>query len=136
MQKVYIAGKITGLDGYRKIFQDAQDELEKKGFLVMNPANLNLNWSFNNYWDIMHICYAMIDVCDCVYFLENWKDSNGAKLEYNYAVDNGKFLMFSDGSIDYRITNNGEIIKRNYKSLEEIKKHYDYIDDIMSKPRK
>lgn len=123
MINIYIAGKITSEPNYKEHFKKAQDLLDKKGFITCNPADSNLNFDLG-YEKIMHICYAMIDICEGVYFLDNWQHSTGAQLEYKYAVDNGKFLMFEKP----------EIIKQ-FKSLEEIKAHYDYIDKIMAKAR-
>jgi hypothetical protein len=39
----------------------------------------------------------MIDVCDAVYFQNNWKDSKGANMEYNYAFEQNKGIMFEEG---------------------------------------
>lgn len=82
MRKIYIAGKITGLDDFKKNFKKAEEMLVKKGYAVMNPAVLNTGFEHEEY---MHVCYAMIDTCDTVYFLTNWKDSKGAKMEMQYA---------------------------------------------------
>ena len=38
--KIYIAGKITGDDGYRAKFQEATKNLEALGHVVLNPAIL------------------------------------------------------------------------------------------------
>ena len=87
--KVYIAGKITGLENYQQKFRAAQDRLEARGYSVMNPAVLPLGFDYEDY---MRICFAMIDVCDAVYMLDNWRDSPGAIREYEYAK--GKEIIF------------------------------------------
>ena len=89
--KIYIAGKITGFDGYKEKFQLAEDYLKSKGHVVLNPAILPDGLDQHEY---LTICFAMIEVCDCVYFLDNWKDSYGAKLEYDYARFEGKEMLF------------------------------------------
>lgn len=89
--KFYIAGKITGLPNFEEKFEDATKTLEAEGHIVMNPALLSKGFEHDDY---MHICYAMIDVCDAVYLLDNWKDSKGANLEHDYAKRNGKFIQF------------------------------------------
>lgn len=38
--KVYIAGKITGNDGYKAEFEEAKKRLEAQGHIVINPATL------------------------------------------------------------------------------------------------
>lgn len=91
--KIYVAGKITGLDGYKEKFEAAVKELESKGHAVMNPAVLNKGFAHHEY---MHICYAMIDVCDAVYFLNNWQNSVGARMEHDYAISSHKALIYQD----------------------------------------
>ena len=88
-KKVYIAGKITGLKDYQNKFWVAKMILERQGHLVMNPAVLPAGFDYEDY---MKICFAMIDVCDAVYMLSNWRDSPGAIREYEYAK--GKKIMF------------------------------------------
>jgi nucleoside 2-deoxyribosyltransferase len=85
--KVYIAGKITGLDNYKELFAAKEKELTGLGYSVINPAILPIGFEHHEY---MHICYSMIDVCDMVVFLDNWSDSVGAKLEMAYAFKLGK----------------------------------------------
>lgn len=89
--KIYIAGKITRLDDYEEKFQAAAERLAGLGHTVMNPAILPPGFEHEEY---MHICYAMIDVCDGVYFLNDWKDSKGARMEYRYARRSKRRIMF------------------------------------------
>jgi hypothetical protein len=80
--KTYIAGKITGLDNYQELFMAAEVRLKEQGHQVMNPSILPSGFEQQEY---MRICFAMIDACERVYFLENWIDSPGANLEMQYA---------------------------------------------------
>lgn len=89
--KIYIAGKITNLKNYKEYFEQAEKRLIEKGHLCMNPAILPEGFPWGTY---MPICYAMIDACDCIYMLENWVDSKGAKLEHEYALNNGKKVLY------------------------------------------
>lgn len=92
--KVYISGKITGKFDYRKKFKRAENKLIKLGHSVLNPATMPIGL---NYDDYMHISYAMIDCADCLYMLDNWKDSKGARLEFEYAtVRNKKIFLEVD----------------------------------------
>ena len=95
MQKIYIAGKITGEENYRQKFKAAQDELEARGYRAMNPAILPPGFAYEDY---MHICFAMIDVCDAVYFLADWRDSPGATREHEYASRLGKVIEHEEVS--------------------------------------
>ena len=44
----------------------------------------------------MHICYAMIDVCDAVYMQKDWQQSKGARMELQYAKDWKKQIIYED----------------------------------------
>lgn len=89
--KIYIAGKITGSTNYRETFDKKQKELEEKGYIVINPSKLdNVLGDDFIHNDYMHVCYSLIDLCDCIYLMSNWRDSKGAMLEHAYAVSKEK----------------------------------------------
>lgn len=90
MNKVYIAGKITNCPNFKANFAAAEKDLIEQGYLVMNPAILPEGFEWHEY---MRICFAMIDACDIVYFLPNWKESKGAIREKEYAENNKKHLI-------------------------------------------
>ena len=88
--KIYVAGKITGLDNYKEKFAEAASYLEGEGHNVMNPAILPKGFEHHEY---MKICYAMIDACDAICLLDNWKDSLGATMEHDYACSLYKLIL-------------------------------------------
>ena len=90
--KIYIAGKITDNPDYMEQFAAAEFFLKQKGHFVMNPTILPPGFEHHEY---MKICFAMIDVCDGIYLLDNWRDSTGAKMELDYAIANGKTITFA-----------------------------------------
>lgn len=91
MKKAYIAGKITGCGDYKQNFEKAYKFLRAKGYLVMNPAVLPEGFEHHEY---MSICYSMIDAVDKVFFLPNWRESKGAKMELDYACQTRKEIDF------------------------------------------
>lgn len=97
--KVYIAGKVTGLpkEEVLKKFHESGKQLKKDGHTVMSPAVLALNEGFGHS-DYMHICYAMIDVCDAVYMQKDWQQSKGARMELQYAKSWRKQILYEDES--------------------------------------
>lgn len=94
--KIYIAGKITGDSNYQQKFMRARKHLEKRGHIVISPAVLPGGMTPGDY---MKICFAMIDVADAVYFLSDWKDSAGAKLEREYCKYINKETLYQIASL-------------------------------------
>lgn len=62
--KIYIAGPITGIDDYRRIFKAAETKLQKQGRIVWNPAYAPTGLEYEQYFPV---CFAMIDTCDALY---------------------------------------------------------------------
>lgn len=86
--KVYILGKITGLD-YKVAygnFEMVEKALKAKGFAVVNPMKLphNHDKSWESY---MKECIPQLVQCDLVYKLDNWQQSKGARLEQAIAYN-------------------------------------------------
>lgn len=93
--KIYISGKITGLPPRRvkKKFKDAADYLRAEGYIPVNPAVMDGNPGLD-YEDYMYVSFAMIDICDAIYMLHDWKDSPGAIREREYAIKAGKEVVY------------------------------------------
>lgn len=90
MQKIYVSGKITGLDNWRQIFEQAEKKLIEQGYFVISPRliaeEVEIQKSNATYQDYMRSDLRMLCICDSVYFLRNWQDSPGARLEHEIAV--------------------------------------------------
>jgi len=89
--KIYIAGKITGVLDPAKLFNAAAQRLRAEGHEVMNPSILPEGFEQHEY---LKICFAMIDVCDAIYMLNNWEDSLGANKEIKYATCQNKEVQY------------------------------------------
>jgi hypothetical protein len=93
MSVYYIAGPITGVKSYQHDFATAEWRLNQKGHIAFNPAVLPNGLPHDVY---MPICYAMMDACEAVYFLNGWRDSAGARMEYEYAVSRKMKIQFEE----------------------------------------
>ena len=93
--KVYISGKITGLDyqdAYKK-FEDAEVEVKNMGGVPINPMKLehktNADW-----YDFMEVDFSALLRCEGIYMLENWGNSKGARCEYALAKELDLKIVF------------------------------------------
>ena len=104
--KIYIAGKITGLEKeiYTKAFEDAEQLIKAMGHEPINPIKI-VPQSIT-YDDQMHLCFALVDISNAVMMLENWVDSPGATKELIRGAKQEKKILYYDeqkvlyGSID------------------------------------
>lgn len=81
--KIYIAGKVTGepIHEVTMKFGNAQKEIEQKGHEAVNPLAVVNDW--HKPWDeAMKLCIKALVYCEGIYFLPDWQESTGAKLEY------------------------------------------------------
>lgn len=94
--KIYISGKITGLDinvaeGY---FETVENLLRKGGHQPVNPCKI-LPYHPDHSWQK----YMLADIealmaCDAILMLENWTDSKGAKIEHAIAEKLGLAVYY------------------------------------------
>lgn len=99
MSKIYISGQISGLEksDYMKRFADAEKVLSERGYIVVNPAKVLARLpDGTTYEEYMKMALVMLDMCDSIYMLNNWRRSNGACLERQYAIIMGKKIMYQE----------------------------------------
>lgn len=93
MMKVYISGKITGTTDYMERFERAEKALSNN--VVINPAKVNAQLPTDTTWDeYMRMSMTMLRMCNAIYMLSGWKDSAGARMEYDYAVEHNYKIIF------------------------------------------
>lgn len=91
---IFISGKITGDEKYKSKFHFAKIILRElyPEAAIISPTDIEL---FNmEYDECLDITLKIIEHCDLVVMLNDWNESNGAKLEYDYANYLGKEIRF------------------------------------------
>lgn len=98
--KVYIAGKITGIayEVAKAKFAKTQWELENIGISAQNIVNpMKLGLSENCDWDFaLKTCLKQLDFCQAIYIQNDWRESHGARIEIEYAIDHDIDLYFEE----------------------------------------
>ncbi len=97
--RVYISGPITGTTDYIERFDKAEGELSAAGCDTVNPARCNMYLPADlKHEEFMHICKAQIDLCEALYMLNGWENSNGCRQEFEYASRQGISITFEGGT--------------------------------------
>ena len=94
--KIYISGKITGLEisEAQSKFKEAEFELLR---LELNPVNPMEHVPFNPDWewkDYMLADIALLFDCEAIYMLDNWGSSEGARIERQIAIEHGMRVLY------------------------------------------
>lgn len=100
MKKIYISGKMTGLskEEIDINFEKGRKEIEGAGHIAINPVDIE-PYNMNNLVRDEYSEYVRGDCielckCDSIYMLNNWQDSNGAKIELRLAIDLNLEIIF------------------------------------------
>lgn len=93
--KCYISGKITGLpfEEVKMRFEEAEGLLKNLGFNPVSPLDNGLDDTAT--W-IEHMCadIKLLHECDAIFMLDNWRQSTGAEIEYDFARRLGMPILF------------------------------------------
>lgn len=113
MDRMYISGKIGGKivsDAVREKFKRAEETLSRhfnpEFCQFINPASeafqeamdVDFQWRQipKNLPDILLYDLQWLRTCDGIYMLEDWKESDGANLELDYARCTGMRILWQD----------------------------------------
>lgn len=99
--KVFISGKITGEPIYdcSYKFSDAWVNihiLSKEGQIIeiVNPLFIKGIHFGISHEEAMEICLEALKDCTHIYMLKDWKESKGAKIEHQFALDNNIKIIY------------------------------------------
>ena len=91
-KKIYIAGPVTGVEGYEETFAKAADALRAKGYEPVNPVAPGIVEGYS-YRDYINRGFQMLMDCDGMLLLPGYMDSKGAALELHYALAVGMEII-------------------------------------------
>lgn len=92
--KIYISGKFSGLP-YREAydaFAKAESDLKQTGHTPVNPLKAiseQASWKTS-----MRYAISLMMDCDGIFLLDSWKDSEGARIEFELAMKLGFTIYF------------------------------------------
>ena len=99
MKKVYIAGPITGIDGYKDRFERAEEILLEAGYQPASPIAQGLVDGYT-YRDYINRGLRILEECDAICLLPGWTGSRGTKLEKWYAETVQIPVLFIDSKYE------------------------------------
>lgn len=84
---IYISGPITGDKNYKLKFRAAKQQLEARGYDVVNPAELAdvLPAEHMSHEEVLRTCKDLILQCDALVTLPGWEQSLGCQREVGFA---------------------------------------------------
>jgi len=92
---IYLSGAITGVPDYRDRFTREAHRLDAAGYMVVNPAELDLGPGAT--WQMyMRKCVAMLCDVDEIFMMAGWEKSLGAKEERRIAKMLGIPVTYAD----------------------------------------
>lgn len=106
---VYLSGKITDNENYKKEFACAELFLRQMQYIVINPAEILKDFGELSYEQCMQICHRLVDISDIIFMVSGWQKSKGANAELSYAKSLGKKVMYQDYYAPFRKVNENEL---------------------------
>lgn len=99
--KIYISGAISKIPKKEsdKKFNKAEKHLRKLGLTPVNPKTLDHTFN-SDYGDFMRTDLQALLDCQAIFMLDNWKNSDGAKVELQVAKACGMQVIIQGEMID------------------------------------
>lgn len=113
--QIYISGQIIGLcdDEVKLKFQEAEELLSTLGLNPINPLENGV--STTDTWnERMTKGVQLLSPCETILMLDNWRDAQDARIEYDFAIGAGKEVLFEKQLPD------SDIMERLISAIHEV----------------
>lgn len=80
----------------RKVWNRAKEQLEKKGYLVVNTDFPQGYAEQNEPLWLLSLVLNKMSVCDAVYFCDCWEDARGCRIEHEVAEAYGLDIIYAE----------------------------------------
>lgn len=109
---IFISGGITDVPNYQENFNNMANLLKAKGHIPLNPACFPKGLENKDY---MSFGFKMLNCADAIMMLNNWQNSKGATLEFQYAnyLNMPIFYEYAIDELDKLAQNNNIIVATN-----------------------
>ena len=103
-KRIYISGAISGTHDAKARFEDAEEYLHftYPEAEMINPQRVGGEAGYTSpslkHDEYMHLCRALLDLCDAIFMIPGWQQSRGAQWEKGYAEGKGKEVILMDES--------------------------------------
>ena len=91
--KLYLAGPITGVSNAKAKFEQAKNNLERYGFIVVTPFENGLS-DKATYEQHMAADFKLIDKCDSIALMPGWSGSVGCMRELEHCYRTNKLVVY------------------------------------------
>lgn len=91
--RYYISGQISNNSDYKADFERGEMWLRLHGYEAVNPTKC-CECEFFSYADFFKTDLALLQVCDGIFVLDNWRNSRGAQTEIMVAKCLGLKVKF------------------------------------------
>jgi len=110
--KIYISGQISKMDYSEAfdLFQDAEIYLRNWGYEPVNPMKSEGEVPGKKWAEYIAEDVIILDECDGIYMLPNWRNSDGARIEHHFCEVRNKQIFYAASEIEVHAANDdGEV---------------------------
>ena len=134
--KIYISGKMRGLpeEESRKLFKAAENYLIELGHDVINPwdSEDEKNEKCRDWDDYILYDLHILKMCDAIFMLSNWQDSDGAKCEHAFASGMGIGILYEKrGPVNEELDQAAKRILNGYACMGTFQDGKMYTEECM-----